>query len=233
MVEKIYPNAYIYLITVMEKQSKFFGEQYVGKCNGNRKDYITGGTIINRIIKKYGTGSFNKEIIIKQPMTNSQMNELEKFYIDYYDTFNNGLNLTFGGDGINGIKAQNHPRYDHTIYTFYHKDGMEFIGTQYEFKIKYDPNKRNVSTLLQGRQKSVKGWYYNKELINKPKNFNKELICKPKDLSIYTFCHKDGTEFIGTQYDFRIKYKLDRGSLSKLLKCKVKSVKGWKYIKKA
>jgi len=101
-MEQVHEKAYIYLITVVEKQSSSFSMKYVGKSNGNDKRYITGGTILRHIIKKYGTGSIDKVILIKQPMTNEQMNELEKFYINYYDTFNNGLNLTLGGEGMSG-----------------------------------------------------------------------------------------------------------------------------------
>ena len=46
-------------------------------------------------IKKYGKEHFYIELIEE---TNSP-DEREKFWIEYYDTFNNGYNATVGGDG--------------------------------------------------------------------------------------------------------------------------------------
>lgn len=42
------------------------GKKYVGKHNGNKKSYFTGGLIPNRIIKKFGEDIFRKDSITRK-----------------------------------------------------------------------------------------------------------------------------------------------------------------------
>lgn len=49
----------------------------------------------------YGTENFKWEVI-DECNNEKWLLELEKYYIYYYDTFNNGYNLTIGGDGSSG-----------------------------------------------------------------------------------------------------------------------------------
>jgi group I intron endonuclease len=84
----------IYLL-IDKRNSK----KYVGKHNGNKKNYFTGGVLPNNIIKKHGKEVFER-IILEDNIENlEKLNELEIFYIQKYDTFKNGYNLTLGGDG--------------------------------------------------------------------------------------------------------------------------------------
>ncbi len=53
-------------------------------------------------IRKYGTDCWNKEILFEvEEHGCAQKKEIE--FIEKFDTFNNGYNLTLGGDGNNGI----------------------------------------------------------------------------------------------------------------------------------
>lgn len=52
-------------------------------------------------MKKYGTDKFYIELI-DTASSKEEMFEKEKFYIKQYDSYYNGYNLTFGGEG--GIK---------------------------------------------------------------------------------------------------------------------------------
>lgn len=54
--------------------------------------------------------------------------------------------------------GSNNPAYDHTIYTFKHKDGAIFNGTQYDFRIKYDLNRGSIYDIIYSRYKFTKGW---------------------------------------------------------------------------
>lgn len=49
-------------------------------------------------------------------------------------------------------------RYNHTIYTFVHKDGRVETTTQNEMCLRYKLCQPNVTAMLKGRQKSVSGW---------------------------------------------------------------------------
>lgn len=54
--------------------------------------------------------------------------------------------------------AENNPRYIQTIYQFKHKTGTIYIGTPYNFRITYNLDQGNVTKMIQGKSKSVKGW---------------------------------------------------------------------------
>ncbi len=76
-----------------------FGWVYIGKTNGNCKDYYCGGVLINRDIKKYGKENFPREII-DWCYNQEYMDFMECFWIQKYNSFGKGYNLTPGGDGL-------------------------------------------------------------------------------------------------------------------------------------
>jgi len=55
----------------------------------------------SRALKKYGNINFLWEII-DSANSKDELSNKEKYWIDYYDTYNNGYNLTHGGEGISG-----------------------------------------------------------------------------------------------------------------------------------
>ena len=85
----------------------------------------------HRAINKYGINSWKHEILEENIKNIEDANMLEKFYINKYDTFNNGYNSTIGGDGTTGNRSVTEKtiRYKEsrkTIVKFIHKDyGIE------------------------------------------------------------------------------------------------------------
>lgn len=59
-------------------------------------------------IRKYGVDNFSFEVI--EECEKEKLQEREKYWINFYDTFNKGYNLTLGGDvsGYN-VQEENHP----------------------------------------------------------------------------------------------------------------------------
>lgn len=55
-------------------------------------------------------------------------------------------------------KGSLHPNFDSTIYHFRHINGEEFKGTRFDFRTKYNLNKRVPNRLVRGEQKTAKGW---------------------------------------------------------------------------
>lgn len=53
-----------------------------------------------RAFKKHGIENFSFEII--EECTINELNEKEKYWIQYYDSYRNGYNETTGGDGVSG-----------------------------------------------------------------------------------------------------------------------------------
>ena len=54
----------------------------------------------HRALRKYGIENFNSEVL-EDEIKEENINEREIYWIQYYDTFNNGYNMTQGGDGGN------------------------------------------------------------------------------------------------------------------------------------
>lgn len=53
-----------------------------------------------KAFRKYGIDNFSFEIIEEiNPYNNKEADKKEKYWINYYDSFNNGYNATLGGDG--------------------------------------------------------------------------------------------------------------------------------------
>ena len=53
-----------------------------------------------RSIKKWGWNSFEGRVL--EEVDEEDLNELEKFYIKYFDSYKNGYNTTLGGEGVRG-----------------------------------------------------------------------------------------------------------------------------------
>lgn len=54
-------------------------------------------------IAKYGWSSVKSEVLLCD-LTMQEAKFWERFYIELFDTVNNGYNITHGGDGLNGVK---------------------------------------------------------------------------------------------------------------------------------
>jgi group I intron endonuclease len=93
------------------------GKVYVGKTvrknlqsyfKHNLRNALRGGKDKNYLyssIRKYGPDTFQIEALC-QPPTEALALELERWYIQHFDSFNptKGYNLTRGGDGVSGMK---------------------------------------------------------------------------------------------------------------------------------
>lgn len=106
-----------------EKQQKFADEYIINKCYGivyclentiNNKRYIgvttrtlqkrfdehcKADSYIGKAIRKYGAENFQK-YVLDQAGSHAELCDLEIYYIEKYDTYHQGYNLTLGGDGV-------------------------------------------------------------------------------------------------------------------------------------
>lgn len=76
------------------------GKKYIGRDLRNNPKYLGSGKLFRAAIKKYGKENFEKEILC-YAQDNNDLNELEKYYIDYYNAQKSDLfyNITSGGEG--------------------------------------------------------------------------------------------------------------------------------------
>lgn len=83
--------------------NKINGMKYVGqtKCRIQKRDWEHWNrynSYIDRALRKYGKDNFSLEIL-EDNINNENLDEREIYWIAYYDSFNNGYNLTKGGNG--------------------------------------------------------------------------------------------------------------------------------------
>ena len=91
---------YIYKIT-----NNLNNKIYIGLKTSTVKEsesYYGSGVAINRAIDKYGKHNFTKTILERDIVDYDLLKEREQYWIEYYDSYNNGYNMTLGGDGTLG-----------------------------------------------------------------------------------------------------------------------------------
>lgn len=161
---------YIYFITNNET-----GEKYVGKTTNikRRKNEHFNKLKINRHINKkmqnswnkYGEKAFAFDFIEFDISSEQELNEKEIYYIKKYDSFNNGYNLTLGGDGGN-----TRGKLSFEDYCFIYI-GCQWKGMSLKIAKFLDIDSSTVSSVL--RKKSYL-WY--KEAADKLDKEEKEYI---------------------------------------------------------
>lgn len=102
-------------------------------------------THLYRAIRKYGLNNFNFSII--EECSTDKLNEREKFWIAYYNSFEQGYNLTLGGDAGSLVKEKE------TILGIY-KDLEQNLLTQKEIAKKWQVSEEMVQGMNTGRY-----WY--------------------------------------------------------------------------
>ncbi len=87
------------------------GKIYIGQDKYNNPNYLGSGKILQLAFQKYGIENFRKEILEKCKSA-EDLNERERYWIDYYSSTNRkiGYNIAFGGNG--GDTISNHPKKD-------------------------------------------------------------------------------------------------------------------------
>ena len=91
------------------------GKSYIGQTTNlkNRKrcfynpNRCYSGHKLDNAVKKYGIENFKYEIVIQIVESDKfklreKLDELEIYYIEKYDSYNNGYNMTLGGSGSKG-----------------------------------------------------------------------------------------------------------------------------------
>ena len=134
-------KGYIYRHWIIN--DKGIEKSYIGKTKktvehrsrNNGKGYLYHDTLFARAIKKYGWDNFHHDIIgVIECETEDELcfwlNEWEKYYIWKYDSYNNGYNSTFGGDGGITWKGQHHWKGKHHSIEQREKWSRERKGTR-------------------------------------------------------------------------------------------------------
>lgn len=273
----------VYLITHKDSNLKYIGSTfYKYGFSGRWRSHINGwkrgigNVILLRIYNKYGLEGFKFQILEKIT-DESIVRDREKYWIDFYDTYNNGANISL--DTYQSFKC-----YKHRPYT--EKDKMKYLLSSptrrkvylynKEGKLLYvfpssvacdrffNLEKRRTNWVINHPIRSIcKGEYYPSYEL-KLKDWNPQLerqkIYKKRAIKIAENRKKNGTYWMDDEYKSKIRQsnskkksvklvdlegnlikefislnecddylKLTRGSTSKVLKGKAKTLKR-KYI---
>lgn len=230
----------IYKCTNIVNSKKYIGKtinyekrikQHIRNAKNKKLNYP-----IYKAIRKYGIENFKWEILA-ECINEIDLNNKEREFIksEKSTVYENGYNLSYGGDGQLGYK--------HTD-EFKNNLSKRMMNNQYtlgrtlseEHKIKLKKSSLGSKCPNKGRaftkerklhlSKILKGRIFSEEHKKKLCEFNRSNSNK----NVYTFVNKELLMFTGTMLDFKEKYSLDRSTITKLVNKKIKSTKGWSLM---
>ena len=190
---------------IYKHTSKINGKAYVGKTSISMEKRFSQhiksadrnkgkkSTHFENAILKYGIEDFSSEIL-EDKLSGDEANVREKYWIEYYDTFNNGYNQTKGGEGASGYKQ-----------TSEHKEKIR----QKNLGLKRTEEQiRNISEAHKGQNAWNKGQTliplseeHKKKISKAKKGIKQNLIKCP-------YCDKEGGKPIMKRWHFeKCKYK--------------------------
>jgi group I intron endonuclease len=96
------------IYSIYKATNKFTGKSYIGftqelknRISAHKKHYQVRKSKFYDAIKSYGWDNFEWEVIYQSLERKHCLDVMEKFFIEEFDTFNNGYNMTTGGEGMN------------------------------------------------------------------------------------------------------------------------------------
>lgn len=139
---------FIYLTTNLVNNKKYIG-QHKGFINDN---YLGSGIQIKKALEKYGKNNFKREIL--EICQEHELDEKEKFWINYYDAFNSDqfYNLSEGGQNGDGWQAahrwfKSHPEDAKQIY-------LNNLNKLNKWRQEHPEEvKNNINKMLEGNKK--------------------------------------------------------------------------------
>ena len=104
----------IYKYTNRINQKSYIGQTTHEKQRKQQHKLLTGGFAFQKAIEKYGWDNFEYTVLYSLNLEDTDqlrqiLNEKEIYFINYYNTFKKGYNMTKGGGGVNiGEFTQEH-----------------------------------------------------------------------------------------------------------------------------
>lgn len=144
----------IYKITNKVNGKSYIGQtRYTLEFRWKQHQHKKDNTYFHNAIHKYGIDNFDIEVL--EECNIEDLNSREIFYIAKFDTFNNGYNLTIGGDGNRRLLLDN--KYDeikelylsgfssNKIATLYKVDKASIIKILKQLGVKIRSNKLSIN----------------------------------------------------------------------------------------
>ena len=113
-------NGKSYIGQTIQNYKERFYQHCAIKCSKKVSDMA-----IHKALRKYGKANFTLEVIEEVDADN--LNEKERYWINYYDSYNNGYNSTLGGQG--GAKPFKDLDTENIIKEYLSGKSLRTIGT--------------------------------------------------------------------------------------------------------
>ena len=170
-------------------------------------------------IKKYGWDNFEWEVIYRSKDGEHCLNVMEQYFINEYDSMNNGLNTSSGGS--------------RGPILFGESNGM--FGKTHSDKVKKDSSDRAKKTFTGKSYEDLYGIQKSNELKNKrsekgklkDNSGNNNPRFDKKEYLFYNI--KTGVCVKSTRYDFYNTYEINRGGVSEMINHGI-TYNGWKIL---
>lgn len=160
-------NIYIGQSINIEKRYK----DHLSRAKHNNKGNNEYNTPLHRAIRKYGIENFTFSII--EECSKDILNDKEQYWIDFYDSFENGYNLTSGGEAQEASR-----KFDEMFISQIQKILLNTDETYNEISNKYDISTGRISEINTGKVG------YNKD-FSYPLRKRKKYVCEKCGKEIY------------------------------------------------
>ena len=212
------------------------GNVYIGQSqditarkNSHKNDALYGGKDENspfhRAIRKYGIENFSFEIL--EECDKKDLNEREKYWINFYNSYHKGYNATSGGDHCE--KEEGRPVLLYDLNGNFIKEIHNIAATARELNVSYN----TVYNVLKEERKSTKGYQIRyKENDNFPNKINPYIS---RQGGSYVVLQLDKNNNILNEYksvnEAARQTGCDSSAISKVCRGKLKTTGGfkWKY----
>ena len=175
----------------------------------------------------------NPSLIVLETCDVSELDVFEEYYIDKFNATIGGLNTINRAVENPGLCGENAPSAIHSrnVYVSIFKHCCEGKLNLREIAELHEVKPGIVEGISGGSKHLwLKEEFHEEYLALEKLRYNRPKPCKQLNLPMI---HKDGSQdTMANITEFAEKYKLDRSTLSKLIKGTAKSIKGWKINEK-
>lgn len=231
-------NCIIYMATNIENKKSYIGQTIKSmeqRMKKHKRDSIHIDYAFYRSIRKYGWNKFKWKILYKN-IPKCQLNNMEKWCISNYNTYNKGYNSTLGGDSnpvdnpetrlkiSKALKGRKHSKKHRENNSKAQKRLRRKLSDEHKQKLSWTGKKHSKETRLK-QSKSAMGRKHSEKSKCKmaiTRGGNKYKIVSPNGIEYIT---KNGLTA------FCKEHELCRGTMYFLLKNNRSSKRGWSIIK--
>lgn len=115
-------------------------------------------------------------------------------------------------------------QYDKEIRLLTHKSGRQWRGTQAQMHTDLGMSKPLANLLVRGKVNSGRGWSIGPKYISRPSGSEHHMY----RAEVHRFVHKDGREFVGTQFEFHKACGIRKPDACRLARGQYKVSQGWR-----